>query len=476
MRKPIKILAYLTIFTLIILQSCVNDDDYVLPDISIPDPNISANTTFAAVISRYEQAIEEGIQIAIFNEIQDVYIEGYVISSDQAGNFFEELIIQNHPDDSNPNADPRRGLRIEINVRSLSDTYEFGRKVYVKLNGLAVGESNGVITLGKPAGNNIGQIQEFEYLDFIIRDPEVIEVVPKIVTIDNLTEDDENTLIQLQNVQINRSQLGLTFAGEPSDDFDGFRTLESCTNSSSIILQTSTFADFKSLQLPQKSGNITGILSRDFFDAINVLVINSIADVEMNNERCDPDELDCGLASSVGTTNLFYDDFETQITNQPISGNGWTNYIETGTAAWEAYMSGGSNSSQGISARIDSYQSGDASTIGWLITPAIDLTAHTEIVLHFETSNSFSDNSNLEVLYSSDWNGSEEDITNSTWGVISAAYIVQDDDYFGSWFESGLVDLSCGSGVLYKAFRYVGSGQDNFDGTYELDNVSINVN
>ena len=42
----------------------------------------------------------------------NVYIEGYVVSSDKAGNFFEELIIQNKIDDSSPDSDPRLGFKI----------------------------------------------------------------------------------------------------------------------------------------------------------------------------------------------------------------------------------------------------------------------------------------------------------------------------------------------------------------------------
>ena len=52
-------------------------------------------------------------------------------------------------------------IKVEVNVRSLSDTYEFGRKIYIKLNELALGESNGVLTLGKPAGSDIEQIHRF---------------------------------------------------------------------------------------------------------------------------------------------------------------------------------------------------------------------------------------------------------------------------------------------------------------------------
>src|SRR5690606_9798685 len=230
--------------------SCVDDGDYNIPvpgseaNISIPENRL---TTFKALHQRYAQAVNNGNAIAIIDETEDLYIEGYVVSSDQAGNFFEELIIQNKIDDSNPDNDPRLGVRLDINVGSLSDTYEFGRKVYVKLNGLTIGESNGVLTIAKGEDQRLEQIQAFEYRKIVIRTSEVVNIIPKITSLVNLTEADENTLIQLDNMQLNRFELGATFAGEAIDEFDGFRVLESCDSGISIFLQTSTFADFKSL-------------------------------------------------------------------------------------------------------------------------------------------------------------------------------------------------------------------------------------
>jgi hypothetical protein len=479
MSKASKILMFLSTFVFItIISSCVNDDEYSIPDVIVPAVDLAAlgtPTTFAAVLARYQQALADGDQIATFEFDDPLFITGYVVSSDQAGNFFEELLIQNRMDGSDDMADPRLGLKVEINVQSLSDTYEFGRKIYIKLNGLAVGESNGVITIGKASGSSVEQIQGYEYRDFVVRDPEVATILPKMVSISDLTEADENTFVQLDNVQIHRNELVYTFAGEPFDEFDGFRTLESCSDSGSMLLQTSTFADFKSIPLPQNSGSIKGIFTRDFGDDFNVFVINSLGDIDMTGERCDPIELDCGLASSVGGTNLFADDFEGQSTGALITGNGWTNYIEAGTEGWEAYTSGGANASQGISARVGSFSSGDASSVAWLITPQIDLNANTGVTLSFETSNSFSDGSSMELLFSNDWDGTEANITSATWGVLPAAYIVQDSDFFGDWLDSGDVDLSCGSGTMHFAFKYTGSGQADFDGTYELDFVSVDA-
>ena len=117
--------------------------------------------------------------------------------------------------------------------------------------------------------------------------------------------------------------------------------------------------------------------------------------------------------------------------------------------------------------------SGDISNITWLITPAIDLDIYQNATLRFKTSNSLADSSYMEILYSLDWDGTEENVNSATWGVLTSAYVVKDTDSFVQWFDSGTIDLSCASGTMYVAFKYTGGGLDTFDGIYELDEISV---
>ena len=473
--KNLKRLSIIFLIQLLI-WSCIKDGDYNIPDISFAEPEIPEGkiTTFKTIKSLYDQAVNSGNAIAIIDEDYDFYIQGYVISSDKSGNFFRELIIQNKKDDSSPDNDPRLGFQIAVNVSSLSDIYQFGQKVYVKMSGLTVGESSGVIVIGKGNGAQVEQIQPSEYKNIIIRSSEIVDIQPKISNISNLTAWDYNTLIQLENMQLNRFELGATFASESIDEYDGVRTLVSCNSGVSIRMQTSTFSDFKSLIIPQGQGTVTGVFGRDYGGDFNVLVLNKSTDINFGeSERCDPLELGCGIASTLGTGNLLYEDFEDQKNNKPIEIEGWTNYIEVGTEAWEAFSSTSSNASLGRSARFQSSSSGDDSNIGWLISPAINLDAQDGETLRFKTSNSLANSSFLEVLYSLDWDGDEATIETATWGVLSDAYVVKDTDSFVPWFNSGTVDLSCADGTLYIAFKFTGSGQDTFDGIYELDEISV---
>lgn len=468
----------LFIFILIIaFSSCVENDSFNNPaseDVPFTPKAGDLIIDISAVIGEYTQQGELFTFEALPNPENSRYMIGYVISSDEGGNFFKEIVLQDTPEN------PTSGIIVQIDTNPLYTFYEFGRKVFIKLDGLSVGEENGVLQIGKRDGNHLEKIPSSLRNKHIIRDAEIAEIVPLVIRLDQLNNDKENLFVRLNDVQFHRDDvLGnrpFTFASELTDEFDGDRTLESCNNNYSIILSTSTFSDFKALPLPLNQGSIDGIISRDFFDSFYTLVINSPENINFpNEERCDPVALDCGLAANEGTFVLFDDDFENQ-TSSLVSGNGWTNFIQEGTEGFEGFTSYGTNASQGTSVRIGSFNSDDPRSIAWLITPQIDLDANAGVTFSFQTSNSFSDNSRLEVLFSNDWDGDFASISNSTWGIISSAYIVNDSDSFSSWFDSGIVDLSCVSGIIHIAFRYIGSGAIDSDGTFELDNIKIRAN
>jgi len=485
--------------TTITVVSCI-EDDFDIPDVTVESPDLDGDEiTLGAFASLYEQALtaeaddlglldEDGeienqaefdelrddFQFTFQNDAGNVFMSAYVISTDESGNFFEELILQDAPEN------PTVGIRLLIDLNPLFTRYEIGRRLFVRLNGLTVGISNGVLTLGLEGGF-IEQIPSFDEEDRLRRDVEVATIVPRIISLNNLSDDLTNLFVSIENAQFNRDEVinaSLTYAGEATDEFDGERTLESCDNNGSIVFSTSTFADFKSLLLPAGRGSVTGVLTRNFFGDEFNFVINDPSGVVLSQEdRCDPQEVDCGLASTIGGNTIFEDFFEDQDTNEAIMGNGWTNYSQEGTTTWEAFFSTGGSVSLGVSARVGSFGSGDASSIAWLITPQIDFDAQTGETLNFMTSNSFSDESDLELLFSSDWDGVPENISSATWDILPAAFIVQDDDFFVDWFPSGNVSLDCITGLGYIGFRYIGNDvDDDFNGTYEMDEFQIQSN
>jgi hypothetical protein len=489
---------YQTVLFLIItilIVSCIQDDEYSVPEIEFKPLDLSEEEviTIGALSNTYEQAlnfeasnlgIDTGDESAMSTFRQSYqlklvetpsYVEGFVVSNDKAGNFFEELILQDSTES------PTNGIKVLLDVNPIFMTYQFGRKLYIKLDGLTVGYHSGVFSIGLSMGNSIEKIAESQQATYLFRDTLVATIVPKVISISEFSRSYTNLFVRLNDVQFNRYDVleeeHKTFAAEPDDEFDGERVLEDCGTGLSTILSTSTFADFKASLLPDGRGTLDGILSMNYFgDAFN-MVLNDPLGIEFNNiDRCDPAELNCGIAGTTGSNVLFSDYFETQNQNNPIDGNGWTNYVEDGSAIWEAFFDDSGNVSLGISARIGSYNTGDNRSLAWLITPGIDFNAQEGETLNFKTSNSFADGSRLELLFSNNWDGNLNSISMTSWSLLSAAYIVQNDDNFSFWFSSGYVDLSCITGTGYIAWKYTGSGNPAFDGTYELDEIEIRSN
>ncbi|MGI0105063.1 DUF5689 domain-containing protein [Salinimicrobium sp. WS361] len=455
----------LPFLSLLIIVSCAPEDDFTAPAVTITP--VETNIDLQAVVGMFMQDQER-----VLSFDKDLVLEAFVVSSDEAGNFYKEMVVQDSPEQ------PRAGLNIKLNMSSYYQFYNFGRKVYIHLNGLSVGQVNGIATLGVAEGNQIVNIPESQVAFHISRSAEVAQITPRLIKASDFGDALENLYVQIENVQFNKllvnPQNPATYAAEENDEFDGERLVESCTGDFPFIVSTSTYADFAALKLSAGSGNVQGILTRDFYDEIYTVYMNLPEDISFgNNPRCDPETYDCGLAPSRGSKILFEDDFSLQKNNKPVDGKGWKNIIQEGSRPWEAFTATGANASLGRSARMRPAGSGDARSLSWLITPKINFDTNSAEVLSFKTSTSMANGSFMEVLISTDWNGSEENLLTAEWKVLPAANIAAKNDFFGDWISSGLVDLSCVTGKGFIAFRYTGSDHSYYNGVYELDDVLI---
>lgn len=454
---------YHTIILILLFSSCLEENSYEIPEIQRTEPNLSGltETTFKALTSAYNQAINNGNQIATIKS--DLYVSGYVISSDKAGNFYKELIIQNISDDNDSSENPRLGLKLIINSTSLFQTFPFGEEIYIKLNGLSIGKENGVFILGKADGNNINQIQEFEINDFIIRTNHQVEITPKITSISELEASDLNTYVQIENLQFLKNQLGKTYAGEARDQYVGFRALESCIENQSIQLQTSVFADFKSVPIESYRGTIKGIYSRDFNDEIDILIINSPLEISFTDEnRCDPIVLDCN-GETTDENILFNEDFQSITNINQLSQKGWININTSGGN--ERYELSAFAGNQYL--KISAYGTNESMMEAWLVSPQIDLTNTSNEELSIEISSNFESGQLLTVYITTDFTG----LIETTEWIELDAIIPIGNDGFGDFIQSN-INLSCINDLAHIAFKYKGSSGSE-ETRYHIDNIKI---
>lgn len=435
--------------SLVVLTGCVEDDNFDVPSTieGISEyPNTDAEfNTLSGVLGAFGSNGNEAYTYEAASEtVSEKYTVGYVVSSDEGGNFYKQLVIQDAPEN------PTAAIVVQVDKNPLFTQYEFGRKVYVKLNGLTVGESNGVLQLGRLNGDQIDEIASTLVPNHIIRTSEVATIVPKEVTISQFSDALESQYIRLNNMQFNSNLVvgnTTTFASETNDSFDGERLLESCETGSSVILSTSTFSDFKGLPLPANRGSIDGVLTRDYFDDFYTIYINTPEAINFDNDlRCDP---------------LFEDDFS--------AGNldKWTPYNVTGTQEWYYNTFGNPDDS----ATMSGFSGGAQTNEDWLISLPIDLSNTPSAFLTFQTVKRYNGN-DIEVFYATDYNGGDP-TTDGTWVALSPTLDTNTGSW-SSWTDSGSLDLSAAAGGnVFIAFKYTSTS--SAAATWEIDNVKVSA-
>lgn len=451
------------------ITACVQDDDFRTPALVIEDPDFPENSTFVqigGILGDLAQAQnDDGPDAKVTFEVANQYLEGYVVSSDKAGNFFEEFVIQNSP------SSPTGGLRVLIDVNPLFTSYEFGRKVFIDLEGLSIGTENGVATLGVLSGDEVDQIPSFSQEEIILRSSEVAEITPLEITFEEFSDDLTNLYVQINNVQFNRNDvLGndpLTFAGEPSDDFDGERNLESCDTGATAVLSTSTFADFKSLTLPTQRGSFAGVLTKNFFGDTFNLVLNDVTGLAFDNEdRCDPNVLECD-GTSGGANVIFEEDFS-GLSISDLVAAGWLNVNTTGGSL--DYVVGSFSGNQ--YAQISGFNSGESPFEVWLVTPEIDLGGSSAEELSFDIQANFDNGNILTAFITDNFTG---DVTTTEWTQLDASIPTGPSGGFGDFEGVGPINISCIDGNVRIAFRYAGADPGPTT-RYHIDNLEISGN
>ena len=253
------------------LMSCVKDRDFDPPENNCVS-DLTVNTTYAEVKDLY---VDETIQIQ-----QDLIIAGYVISSDQAGNFFNILYFQDNP------SGPVEGLQLEVDLRDSHLFFPVGSKIYIKLKGLYLGKSRDVFKIGgtfTSFGNiSVGRLPA-NAIDkhLFISCQEKVELQPLWTSIENLQPSLTNTLVQLEDLELESSELGKTFAVEREETE---RILIDC-DGNEIVMLNSGYSDFQSEILPEGNGSLIGVLLREKEEF--KLAIRDLDDLDFRQDRCE---------------------------------------------------------------------------------------------------------------------------------------------------------------------------------------------
>lgn len=269
----LKTAQFLLIISLFV--GCVKDGDFETPNVDCTEPQLTATTTIQQVKEMYNFGSSKIIET-------DIILEGYVVSSDKSGNIYKSLSIQDKPEN------PTSAIKISINQTNIYTRYNVGRKIYVKLKGLAVGYSFGSVQIGVAAGDGLEGILPSELDKYIVRSCEVAELIPKKVAIADLNKSMLEMLIEIENVQFKSGDLGKSY-GNADNTATVNCVLQSVDNSciflEEVILRNSGFASFKNDLLPDGKGSIVAIFS-NYYDDFQ-LYLRDTDDVKFIETRCD---------------------------------------------------------------------------------------------------------------------------------------------------------------------------------------------
>ena len=450
--ENMKLITKISIASLLILFafSCVQDDDYAVPQ-SI---GLEENQKLVELLAEIESGsadlmtISEVKNLFVNGEVNEIesnlVVRGFVSSSDYTGNFYKEFYMQDEIE--NPSA----GIKVSINQVDSYNQFNVGREVYIKLQGLSIGETNsgdGVIAIGgggNAAGDEVSEISENRASDCILRSSNSFSLVPLALNLSDINDSHIGLYVSGLSAQFSAGLDGLTYV-DPDEDYDTQRDLESCVDSGTLKLETSAFSNFNDSMLPTNgSGTISGIITRDYFGDNRVMMLNTKDDVNFDSSRCDP---------------LFADDFSSN------NLNNWMVVNVNGEQEWEITPYG----NPAPSAKISGYSGGSNANEDWLITNVIDVSSLSTVTLNFQSVVRYNGPS-LEVYASSDYSGGDP-TTDGNWSELSVI-LDTDNSSWSSWTDSGNVDLSSyAGGNLYIAFKYVSTSSAS--ATYEIDNVLL---
>jgi|GEM_PF-113677 len=444
-------------------------------------PAISTNVTDTSILNNIItiKALKSRHTISGLEQITDnAVITGIVGGSDESGNLYKEITIQ----------DSTGGITILLDRSGLYTDYPLGRRIYVKCNGLYISDYQHGIQLGSlnntvPTNPAITAIPSSLFDNYIVKGTLGNTITPKIVTLDQLntiagisaskipTQDTlQSTLVQLNNVELATTDTGLIYADTSAAKKSVGRNITDCIGTTGVVLYSSGYATFAGFTPPSGKGSILGIYTP--YKTTAEIEVRDTSDVHLFGSRC---------GASTPTT-LFSESFPGITNKVPItttgSGNVWQNIAEIGTTSYMGYV----NTSGSIKeASISGYVSGGnpPAVTSWLITQGITIPASTNSpILTFVSNDACygkknQDVASFQVLVSTDYNGSSTP-SKSTWTVLPASIPSGDSTFLSKAQPSGSIDLSNYIGkTIFLGWRYTATNSVQAGSKFEFGTVQV---
>ena len=258
------------------VMSCVKDDDYELPDNKKVLPAFAGKVvSFSDVASRTTPSIKP--------YSADEAIEGYVISSDEGGNFYKKIYIQNE--------DKTQALSVALDKSGIYTEYPIGAKVQLRLKGLTTQLNNAITEVGyeiyknpKSGRESVGSMAEAIYKTHLYDmggERKTLASLAKEVTSIETVKNDAHVgqLITLKGVHFPNEVVGKTMYDKNKDLGGATNYKLTDANGKTIDFRTSSYAKFKDEKVPSGTLDVTGVLSK--FNTSWQFMVSNYADIKV---------------------------------------------------------------------------------------------------------------------------------------------------------------------------------------------------
>ncbi len=254
-------------------------------------------------------------------------IEAFVTSNDAAGNFYKSISFQTIPTD----ASAPIGFSVSVDKSMLFlKGFTPGRKVFIKLNGLAYAKVYGSMQIGvaDPAqSSGLTGISEFEVQNHLFPSSTIVDENTFVRTMplsQALLNSNLNTLIEITNTQFADNSIARTFFDVDNGGYATNHelvdvTIGDITPSVKKYCRISKYAPFSINNVPAERGNIRGVMTK--YNSDFQFLVRSISDFKLTTPRA------YVFNSTLNET------FTTAVNNQVYFPN-YLNFATLGTKKW----------------------------------------------------------------------------------------------------------------------------------------------
>lgn len=293
--------------SLLFCSACLKQKNEMPDNYGNDDLASAVNCTLQKVNHLYPA---EGTPVLIDS---DWIVAATVRADDESGNFFNQLILE----------DSSGGITILLDEGNLYSRFPIGRKVYLKLKGLYLGNNKGNLQLGAaPAPDNDGIMQvsdvQAKFIgQHLVAAKSSLSLLPIVVAMNELStprKDLMNRLITIEEAELDNPFYDNLYA-EPS--FATSIKLKNCSGAG-IYLRSSNYARFQALATPVGRGTITAIYTIN--KGVGQLSIRDTNDVQFYQSRCDGTSFQEPILLSIDSIRKMYHGKDTVLGNFIIRG------------------------------------------------------------------------------------------------------------------------------------------------------------